>query len=273
MGEKALLIMAVAAVLGSANGCVSLENKLLYYPTRCSKDRYEPPPAPVQDIELHTADGIRIHGRWCPHRKARGAVLYCHGNAGNIDGRAGAVRELWQALGESVLIFDYPGYGYSEGQPSEAGCYAAAEAAYDWLTRVQKISPERVLIYGESLGGGVAVDLASRRPHRALVLVRTFTSVTDVAQAQFPLLPVRLLMTSRFDSLGKIGQCTQPVFIAQADGDHLVPFSQGVKLRAACGRTTEFYQLRGLDHNDPLPIEFYAALRRFVETRVAIAPS
>src|SRR5262245_53826019 len=223
MVSRSLPLMLFSAALGSLAGCASVENRLLYHPTHCSKDHYERPPAPLQDIELNTPAGPRMHARWCPHPGARGAVLYCHGNAGNVDGRAGVVKELWEALGESVLIFDYPGYGYSEGKPTEAGCYAAADAAYDWLTRVQKIPPDNILICGESLGGGVAVDLASRRPHRALVLVRTFTSAADVGQALFPLLPVQLLMTNRFDSLRKIGSCTRPVFIAQADGDRLVP--------------------------------------------------
>jgi fermentation-respiration switch protein FrsA (DUF1100 family) len=221
-------------------------------------------------MDLRTADGTHIHARWCPQQGASGAVLYCHGNAGNVDRRARVVRELWEALGESVLIFDYPGYGYSDGEPSEAGCYAAADAAYDWLTQVRHVPAENILIYGESLGGGVAVELASRRPHRALILVRTFTSATEVAQAHFPLLPARLLMTNRFDNLDKIRYCRRPVFIAQGDCDRLVPFSQGEKLQAACNAPVEFFRLRGLDHNDPLPADFHAALRRFLESQAPL---
>src|SRR5262249_11571951 len=148
----------------------------------------------LQDVELHTADGTAIHARWRPHPASRGALLYCHGNAGNLEKRGWAVRELGEALGESVLIFDYPGYGRSGGEPGEAGCYAAADAAYEWLVRDCGVRAEDILLYGESLGGGVAVDLASRRPHLALILVRTFTSVPDVAQGQFGWLPVRRLV-------------------------------------------------------------------------------
>jgi fermentation-respiration switch protein FrsA (DUF1100 family) len=222
-------------------------------------------------MDLATFDGTHIHARWCPHPGAHGAVLYCHGNAGNVDRRAGVVRQLWETLGESVLIFDYPGYGYSEGKPSEPGCYAAADAAYDWFARVRKIPPENILLYGESLGGGVAVDLASRRVHRALILVKAFTSATDVAQAHFPLLPARLVMSNRFDNLEKIGHCLRPIFIAQGDKDRLVPYSHGEKLRAACKAPVEFFTLKGLDHNDPLPADFHAALRHFVETQAAAA--
>src|SRR5262249_40528819 len=127
------------------------------------------------------------------------------------------------------------------------------------------------LLYGESLGGGVAVDLASRRVHRALILVRTFTSATDVAQARFPLLPARLVMSNRFDNLEKIGHCPRPAFIAQGDKDRLVPYTHGEKLRAACKGPVEFFTLKGLDHNDPLPADFHAALRHFLETQAPAA--
>src|SRR5262249_29992035 len=151
--------------------------------------------------------------------------------------------------------------------------YAAADAAYDWLTRTNGIPPERILIYGESLGGGVAVELASRRAHRALILVRTFTSVPDVAQAQFPLLPVRWLMTNPFDSLGKMGDCRRPVFLAQADGDRLIPVGHGERLRAASKAPAELFRLEGAGHNDPLPPAFYAALRRFLERQAPVTPT
>src|SRR5207248_5963463 len=132
-----------------------------------------------------------------------------------------------QQLEMPVLIFDYPGYGRSEGSPSEAGCYAAAEAAYAWLVQTQQVPPGQIILYGGSLGGGVAVELARRQPHRALILVSTFTSIPDMAQQLYPWLPARWLVRNRFDSLAKIGQCTQPVFIAHGTADGLLPYTQG----------------------------------------------
>jgi fermentation-respiration switch protein FrsA (DUF1100 family) len=248
-------------------GCTSIENRLLYYPIDRTGRPFAPSAAPLEDVELLTGDGTQIHAAWCPCTSARGALLYCHGNAGDLRVRAQAVQELSEALEESVLIFDYPGYGYSNGEPSEAGCYAAATVAYDWLIHVKHLAPERILIYGESLGGGVAVDLASRRPHRALILVKTFTSIPDVAQDHFPWLPVRSLMTSRFDNLAKIGQCQQPLFIAQADCDRVIPFSLGKQLAAAAKPDVVFFRLHGQDHNDPIGSDFYTALRQFLATR------
>jgi pimeloyl-ACP methyl ester carboxylesterase len=248
----------------AVSGCLSsLENSLVYHPVPGSKT-YDPPPAPIQDLELVMDDGTKIHARWAPHPRATGAVLYCHGNGGNIERWGRGVREVWENLGESVLIFDYPGYGYSKGKPSEPACDAAAETAYQWLTQTQKIPPGRILLMGESLGGGVAIDLASRYDHRALILVRTFTSIPDVADDQFPLLFSAPLVPDPYDNLKKIPACKQPTFIAQADKDRIIPMRHGQRLAQACATPAEFYVLRGLGHNDPLPAEFYVALRQFL---------
>jgi fermentation-respiration switch protein FrsA (DUF1100 family) len=268
MAHRAPGTVLVFAIV-MACGCTALESSLLYHPVRSTDTAPLALTPPLQDVELRTADGIRIQARWCPHAQAQGALLYCPGNAGNLDGRARLVHELWEALGESVLIFDYPGYGRSDGTPTEAGCYAAAEAAYQWLS--QQVPPERIVFYGESLGGGVAVEMASRHPHRALVLVRTFSSIADVAQAQLSAF-ARLLVTSRFDSLAKIGKCGRPIFIAQADRDRVIPFVQGERLYSRCPGPAELYRLQGLDHNDPLPAAFYSRLRAFLQTQAAVTP-
>ena len=181
-----------------------LENRLVYLPA--GPDQWLPPPPNrlIQDVELISATGDKIHAWWYGRPTSTGAVLYFHGNAGNLSWRGTSIVLVGEQLGESALIIDYPGYGKSSGRPSEAGCYAAADAAYDWLTRTQGIPPQSILVYGESLGGGIAVDLASRRLHRALILVKTFTSAPDVGQSHLPYLPIRWLMSNRFDSLSKI---------------------------------------------------------------------
>jgi fermentation-respiration switch protein FrsA (DUF1100 family) len=254
----------LACYLGVIIVLLALENSLVYHPVRAIQDWCEPPNPRVRDVELRTADGTPIHAWWCPWQGSRGAVLYCHGNAGNLSHRAGSVAELQQVLHESVLIFDYPGYGRSGGRPSEQGCYAAAGAAYDWLVEKQKVPPERILLYGGSLGGGVAVDLASRRPHRALVLLRTFTSMPAVAQGLYPWLPVRLLMRNRYDNLAKIGRCRGPVFIAHGTDDRLVPFALGRRLFEAANEPKLFFRMEGGDHNSPVPTDLLPTLRQFL---------
>jgi len=256
------LALAACVYLGVILVLAIFENWLVYFPTS-AQDWIPPPSAEIKDIELTSADGTRIHAWWWPVAGSNGAILYCHGNAGNLSSRGPTLKKIRDALGESVLIFDYPGYGKSGGKPSEKGCYQAADAAYDWLLK-QKIGPEKVVIYGGSLGGGVAVDLASRKKHRALVLTKSFTSLPDVGQHLHPWLPVRWLMRNRFDNLGKIGGITSPVFIVHGTADSLVPFEQGQRLFAAANEPKQFMQVNGGDHNDPLPAEFFQNLQAFL---------
>jgi fermentation-respiration switch protein FrsA (DUF1100 family) len=245
-----------------------LENRLLFHPLRDTQCWLAPPNARVQDVELQTAGGTRIHAWWCPAKDwqpGQGALLYCHGNAGNLSGRADSIA-LWQkALGISVLIFDYPGYGRSEGIPTEAGCYAAADAAYQWLTGTMEVPPGQLLLYGGSLGGGVAVDLACRNPHRALILVKTFTSIPDAAQSVYPWLPARWLVRNRFDNLEKIVRCPAPIFVAHGTADRLIPFVHGQRLFEAAADPKRFLSMAEIDHNDGLSAEFFPALRGFLE--------
>src|SRR5262249_1711360 len=151
--------------------------------------------------------------------------------------------------------------------PTEAGCYAAADAAFDWLTKEQGVPPEQVVLYGESLGGGVAVELAHRRPHRALVLVKTFTSIPDVAEQPFPVVPVHWLAHNHFDNLAKIKACKRPVFIAHGSADTFVPFALGRRLFDAANEPKQFVAVEGIDHNGPLEDGFLGELRQFLDAK------
>src|SRR5262249_4466588 len=150
-----------------------------------------------------------------------------------------------------------------EGKPSEAGCYAAADAAYDWLAG--RCPPERIVLFGESLGGGVATDMALRKPHAALVLVRTFTSIPDMAQRLLPFLPARWLARQQYDNLAKIGRCPRPVYITHGDCDGTIPFAHSERLFAAAPQPKRFFTMKGADHNDPFPADFRSDLRSFVQ--------
>lgn len=249
--------------MGIVLGCSSVENRAVFHP-RTFDQKLEPEAPDNPDLMLDTASGTKINARWRPQPGSQGAILFCPGNAGNLQSRHVQTQNLSVALVESVLIFDYPGYGKSEGTPSEKGCYEAAAAAYQWLVKEQKIPGERIIIYGESLGGAVAVDLATKVSHSALVLERTFTSIPDVADYQMPLFPGYWVMSNRFDSVSKISQCRQPIFIAAADKDALIPFKQAEQLRKACPGPSQLFVLKGLGHNDPLPTDFYPALRTFL---------
>lgn len=231
-----------------------------------TRDIWVDPPQgiPIEEVEFVTQDGLRIQGWWAPCDQSDEVVLLCHGQATNISMCGGVIACMREELGASVLVFDYPGYGRSEGRPTEAGCYAGADAAYDWLVSTQRVPPERLLIFGDSLGTGVAVDLASRRPHQALILHSPYTSVPDAAQALFPIFPTRWLTRYEFDSRSKIASCHSPVFIAHGTHDRTIPYRQGAELFASANEPKHFLTMEGLGHCDPIPSEFFTILRRIV---------
>jgi fermentation-respiration switch protein FrsA (DUF1100 family) len=266
--------LASYAYLGVLVVLLALENRFLFHPLTAAEDWEGPPPGlAIEDVELTGGGGVRLHAWWTTPpdwKPEQGAVLYCHGNAGNLSHRGEALRDWRDSLHLAVLIFDYPGYGKSEGQPSEAGCYAAGDAAFDWLVQVQHVSPDRIILYGGSLGGAIATDLAVRKEHRALVLASTFTSLPDMAQKQFPWLPVRWLVRNKLDNLAKIGKVRGPVFITHGTADDLIPFSQGERLFAAANEPKQFHPRPGQGHNDTPGSDFFSALGQFLTSRAPL---
>lgn len=244
-----------------------LENKLVYHPSSAEQSWTAAPTDEFQDVALTCADGTRMHAWFLPCRDSEEALLYCHGNGGNLSQRGASMLKLRELLQVNVLIIDYPGYGKSEGEPSERGCYQAADAAHAWLVDEKKFLPKNILLYGVSLGGGVVTELASRKEQRALILIKTFTSLPDVAAELYWWLPVpkRVLMRNRFDSLSRIADCPGPIFIAHGTDDELVPFAHGERLYEAARAPKRFLPLRGDGHNDPLPEVFFVALKEFLE--------
>jgi len=261
---RRLLLLMAGAYLGVLIVLVALERKFIFHPLPATTWWREKPNSSFQDVTLTSIAGNLIRCWWLPHKGATGAMIYSQGNGGNLSGRAQGLTQWTAALNASALIYDYPGYGHSTGAPTEAGCYAAADAAWDWLTKEQGVAPENITLVGESLGGAMAIDLASRHPHRALVLLKAFTSIPDMASAKFPWLPGRYLVRSRFDNLSKIGQCPGPLFMLHGQRDNLTPFAQGQQLFAAAPGPKEFYIDEAGGHQSPLPGDFFARLKGFL---------
>jgi uncharacterized protein len=260
----AYLVVLVAAML--------LEKSLIYFPVPYPQGYWNHEGLDVEDAWFQATDGTRLHGWYLPRQgreegglACRASLLFCHGNGGNITHRCDALWKLTRMAGVSVLIFDYRGYGRSEGTPSESGVVADARAARAWLAARDKIAESAVVLFGESLGGAVAVDLAAGDGARALVLEGAFSSLPDVAAYHYPFLPVRWAMRSRFDSLGKIGRYHGPLLVAHGDADTIVPIALGRRLFEAANQPKQFVLMPGHDHNDLLPVEFYAAVDRFIE--------
>ena len=242
-----------------------IENRLVFQPTVAVNGWADAPHRDIEDVYLTSPAGTAIHAWWLPAAASAPTMLFFSGNAGNLSGRGGTLIRARDQLGVSALIFDYPGYGKSRGRPTERGCYDAAEGAIRWLGEMKHIAPESVIFYGESLGGGVATELATRHSCRTLVLVKTFTSLPAVAKSHFPWLPAHWLMTNRFDSLAKIGRVRYPVFVAGATADSVVPYLQSEQLFAAANEPKQFFQAEATNHNDRLPDHFWLTLRTFLE--------
>jgi fermentation-respiration switch protein FrsA (DUF1100 family) len=248
---------------------LAIERRLIFQPKRADefwKDAESDLDA--ADVWLSLPGGGRAHAWWCPTpgwSPGDGAVLYCHGTGGNLSHRGESVRRWRDRIGAGVLIFDYPGYGKSPGRPDEAGCYAAADAGYDWLVRECGVAPSRIVLHGGSLGGAVAVELATRRPYRTLVVLSAFTSVADMARVRFRWLPVGGLLRTRFDSLGKIGRCPGRVFVAHGTADRVIPFDMGRRLFEAARGPKQLFAMEGYDHHHTPGPEFYTTLRGFLD--------
>ncbi|MBI5239631.1 MAG: alpha/beta hydrolase [Elusimicrobia bacterium] len=236
-----------------------------------------------EEVALTAEDGTRLHGWFLPAApfkpapKARPvsgplagqklAVLLCHGNAGTISDRVLKADKLHR-LGLSVLLFDYRGYGQSAGSPSERGTYQDAEAAWSWLA-ARGFAPERIVLYGESLGNGVAVETALRHPPRALILESAFTSIADMGKEVFPWLPVRLIARTRYDNLAKVASVRAPVLVMHSREDRIVPFRMGRALFDAAPEPKEFFAMTG-SHDDGFidaGPAYPAAIRAFLERR------
>jgi len=227
----------------------------------------------IEEFTVASADGNSIQAWWLPppagiSTSDADALIYFHGNGGNLSTCGKAMVQWNRELRTGVLGFDYPGFGHSTGKPNEQSCFAAGQAAFDWLIREKKIAASHIILVGQSIGGAVATELASRRPCRLLLTSGAFTSFPDAAQHRYFWTPARYLVRLQFNNLEKIGKLQTPVFITHGTNDRVVPFSQGVRLAEAATGAKRFYPVAGQGHSQPKASDFYEAVRQFlIETR------
>lgn len=239
-GGGAYALVAAALWLG--------QGRMIYFPQEPGR-MLESTPAALglahEEVALLTGDGVRLHGWYVPAPRSRASMLFFHGNAGNVSHRLESLR-LFHELGLDVLIVDYRGYGRSEGSPDEQGTYRDAAAAWRHLADERRVAPERIVLFGRSLGGAVAAWLAEAERPAALVMESTFTSVPDVAAQRFPWLPVRRLARYRYDSLRRMAGVECPVLVMHSRDDEMIPFEHGERLHGAAGeRAAPLVALRG----------------------------
>lgn len=249
-----ILMTAAVIYVGVLAGMAVFQRSFLYFPGVLQSTPAQSGVPDMQTVHVITEDGLTLLA-WVqpPVQAAKPWVVLFHGNAGTLAGRGFKARRFLDA-GYGVMLAEYRGYGGNLGSPSEAGLYMDGRAALQYLAG-QGISGKQVVLYGESLGTGVAVAMAAEAaeagaPVGAVLLEAPFTSTVDVAVRRFPFLPVRLLMKDRFDSLSRIHAIQAPLFIAHGARDGTVPQDLGRKLFAAAKEPKEALWLDDAEHND-----------------------
>lgn len=231
------------AGLGLA-GCSAMIDHFTFFPDR----RVGPPPPGVEEHWIGTEDGERLHAWRVAAPGSAPTLVWSHGNGGNIAGR-GPILLALARRGLGVLAYDYRGYGQSSGSPHEAGVYRDAAAAFDSEV-ARGADPGTLVCFGESLGGAVSIDLATRRPCRAVIVVSTFTRLADVARRHYGILGA--LAGNRFDALGRVARLSAPLLVAHGDRDEIVPSELGEQLFAAAPEPKRFLRIPGAGHDDAL---------------------
>jgi fermentation-respiration switch protein FrsA (DUF1100 family) len=218
-----------------------------------------------EDVFIHTSDAIKLHGWYIPHKDSKRTLLFFHGNAGNISHRGESIK-IFHRLGFNVLIFDYRGYGKSEGQPSETGLYEDAHSAWNYLLSKKELQPDNIIIFGRSLGGAVAVKLATEVQPDALILESVFSSAADMAKSLYPGLYHLLVLRFDFDNKAMIKQVHSPLLLMHSPDDEIIPFKQGKKVFLAANQPKKMIILQGNHNNGFLQSQpdYEHHLKRFI---------
>jgi fermentation-respiration switch protein FrsA (DUF1100 family) len=222
---------------------------------------------PLQDVWFKAEDGTRLFGWYVENRATPAVMLWCHGNAGNIIHRLQNLVELYK-VGFSVFLFDYRGFGRSEGKPSEEGLYSDALGAYAYVTGTRRVAPQRLILFGRSLGAAVAGEVAVRKPAAGLVLESAFPSVASVARAHYFGIPVDVLLGAEFNLIERLKSVSMPVLVIHGDQDEIVPLELGLEVFKAAREPKTFYLIPGADHNDTFVVggrTYFQRLRQFAD--------
>lgn len=228
------------------------QRKFIYFPYKLDKEfEYPRYVSQLEEAFITCENGNTINGLYAPGKGTFSTVLIFHGNAGNITHRD-IILQGFNRLGYAVLLIDYQGYGKSEGTPSEKNLYLDGKASLEWLRKEKKVNPEEIVLFGKSLGSGVAVELATKTTFKGLILESPFTSLASVAGSHFPykFFPVSLLLIDKFDNAAKIHQVDSPLLITHGTEDRIVDKKEGEKLFKQANMPKELYLIEGADHNN-----------------------
>ncbi len=224
------------------------QESMIFYP---SKGYSEPPSyLGVEEVFINTTDGEKLHAWWQEGGSTNDTIIFFHGNAGNLSQRVGRVN-LFKEMGYNSLMIDYRGYGNSTGKiTSEKDIYTDAKNAYDYVLKEKGIPEENIILWGRSLGGAPAIDLAQNKKIKALICESTFYSGTEMAKKLYPYLPIGYFLKYKFKNNKKIKNVNSPVLIMHSSEDEIVPYKQGRNLYKEASRPKNFIEMKG-GHNRP----------------------
>lgn len=226
---------------------IAFEHSFIYFPSRDLVATPKSIGLAFEDARFGP-DG-RLHGWFVPGAGPL-TILWFHGNGGNISHRLEWLSRVRSRLGANVFIFDYQGYGLSGGQPAEDNTYEDARAALAFLQARADVDPQRIVYYGKSLGGPIAVQLATETPPYRLILQSSFTSIQDMARLHYPFLPVGRFLRTRYASLDKIGRVQAPTLVVHGEVDETVPPQHARLLFEAAAEPKRLFLVEGAGHND-----------------------
>ena len=253
------LVLAGSLLMGGIG--LPFEERFIYFPARALVATPADVGLPFEEVRFGE-DG-RLHG-WFISGSRDITILWFHGNAGNISHRVELLARLHRALGVNLFIFDYQGYGLSGGRPTERGTYADARAALAYLRTRPEVDPRRIVYFGKSLGGAVAVELATAEIPYRLIVQSSFTGIRDLARLHYPFLPVHGLLRTEYPSIERIGSVQAPILVAHGDADDVVPVDHARRLYEAAAEPKRLEVVRGARHPDVLSAggDCYLALLR-----------
>lgn len=247
--KSVIIAISIYAVLCAY--VYAIQSSLIYYPNMPGRNLVATPEnigLTYQDVKFITDDNIKLHGWFIPNNNAKGTVLFFHGNAGNISHRLDSIA-IFNSLQLNVFIFDYRGYGQSEGKITEKGTYKDAEAAWNYLNNTLGINEKQIIIFGRSLGASIATWLARKHTPAALVIESGFSSVPAMGQRLYPFLPIRWLAHLKYDTKQYVKNIACPVMVAHSKDDEIIPFEEGREIFEAAPKPKQFLEMRG-GHND-----------------------
>ena len=279
MGRVRWILGRLAVGASLAHGVIfivlwtQLEKRFVFFPV--AELLYTPNDVNLEyeDVRIQTSDGLALQGWFISGKAETGpnvTWLWFHGNGGNIGHRIGELALAHHRTEANIFIFDYRGYGESEGAPSEKGTYLDSRAVMEYLSSRSDVDSGRIVYLGHSLGAAVAVELALTQPPMAMVLVSPFASVHDMANLTLPFSPIGWLLRNHYDSISRIQQLDVPVLVLHGDQDETVPINQGRKLYRAANQPKRFQVLEGAAHNNTFevaPEQYWGTIEAFLAER------